>query len=72
MSFAGIGEYFSGTVWRRAFEYGNTLRVAVAAETKVDMLAKEYIDSGKLVLNEFIVSVVSGELLSHVFSLDSR
>lgn len=38
---------------------GDMLRAAVAAETEVGMLAKDYMDSGKLVPDEVIIGVVS-------------
>ncbi len=38
---------------------GDMLRAAVAAGTEVGILAKEYMDAGKLVPDEVIISVVS-------------
>ncbi len=38
---------------------GDMLRAAVAAETEVGKLAKEYMDSGRLVPDEVIIGVVS-------------
>lgn len=39
---------------------GDMLRAAVAEQTEVGKLAKEYMDSGKLVPDEVIIGVVSG------------
>jgi len=41
---------------------GDMLRAAVAAETKVGKLAKEFMDSGKLVPDEVIIGVVKDRL----------
>ena len=40
---------------------GDMLRAAVAAQTDVGKSAKEFMDSGKLVPDEVIIGVVSGE-----------
>jgi adenylate kinase len=45
---------------------GDMLRAAVAAKTEVGVLAKEYMDSGKLVPDEVIIGVVS--LAKNTFS----
>lgn len=42
---------------------GDMLRAAVAAETEVGKMAKEYMDSGKLVPDDVIIGVVSGSVL---------
>ena len=39
---------------------GDMLRAAVAAQTEVGKLAKDFMDSGKLVPDEVIIGVVSG------------
>jgi adenylate kinase len=45
---------------------GDMLRAAVAAETEVGKLAKEYMDSGKLVPDEVIIGVVRDSNISFV------
>jgi adenylate kinase len=45
---------------------GDMLRAAVAAETEVGKMAKEYMDSGKLVPDEVIIGVVRDRNLSCV------
>jgi adenylate kinase len=50
---------------------GDMLRAAVAAETEVGKIAKEYMDSGKLVPDEVIIGVVRDRNVSCVYTNDS-
>ena len=42
---------------------GDMLRAAVNAKTKVGMIAKEYMDAGKLVTDEIVVGIISDRIM---------
>ncbi len=42
---------------------GDMLRAAVHAKTKVGMIAKEYMDAGKLVTDEIVVGIISERIM---------
>lgn len=47
---------------------GDMLRAAVAAETEVGKMAKDYMDNGKLVPDEVIIGIVSGVFTHRIFA----
>ena len=47
---------------------GDMLRAAVAAETEVGKMAKDYMDNGKLVPDEVIIGIVSPVFIHRIFA----